>query len=83
MHHFVSHICLQKTLFKLIDRLLSVVGGLFEAGLGTHGPSDVVALTAGQALIHTQRPQHPGVTVYRGFFQAHAIGNTGQRTALI
>ena len=84
MHHFVSHIRLQKTLFKLIDRLLSVVGGLFETGPGAYGQSDVVALAAGQsALLHLQSPQRPGVAVYRGFFQAQATGNTGQRAALI
>ncbi len=47
----MAHIGIQKALFKLIDGLLGLIGGLFEAGPGPHGQGDVVALAAGQPAL--------------------------------
>ena len=47
----MAHVRIQKSLFELIDRLLGLVGGLFEAGPGPYGQGNVVALAAGQPAL--------------------------------
>ena len=47
----MSHERIQRALFKLVNRLLGLSGGLFEAGPGPHGQGDVVALAAGQPAL--------------------------------
>ena len=47
----MSHIRIQKSLFKLIDELVGVVSGLFGPGPSAHGQGDVVARAAGQPAL--------------------------------
>ena len=47
----MSHILIQERLFKLIYRLLGLIGGLFKPGPSLHGKGDVVALAAGQPAL--------------------------------